>query len=94
MNNIKTMFSMQSRKAFVAALIATIAALTIASENGFTLTEIFTSVGAFLAAFQATYWTSNTNVDISKEGGYSIVEMAFALLIIVIAVVLILRFIR
>ena len=61
MNNIKTMFTTQSRKAYVAALIAGISAATIAADQGFTTTEWLTIAGAVLVAFQATYWTSNAD---------------------------------
>lgn len=59
MNELKTMFSPQAAKAFVAALVAGIATATLAAEDGLTLVEALTIAGAFIAAFQATYWTPN-----------------------------------
>lgn len=59
MNNLQTMFSTQSRKAYVATLIAAIGAATIAADGGFTVTEWLTIAGVALVAFQGTYWTSN-----------------------------------
>lgn len=59
MQNIKTMFSMQSRKATVAALMAALAAATLAATDGINLVEWLTIAGAAVAAWQATYWTSN-----------------------------------
>lgn len=63
MNTIKTMASTQSNKAFVATLIAAIGSATIAADGGFTITEWLTIAGVALVAFQATYWTTNTQVD-------------------------------
>lgn len=59
MNNVKLMVSAKSSKAFVAAFLAAVAAVTIATPDGFTLAEMLTIVGAFLLTFQATYWTPN-----------------------------------
>jgi len=59
MNTIKQIASTQSRKAFVATLIAAIGSATIAADGGFTTTEWLTIAGVALVAFQATYWTSN-----------------------------------
>lgn len=59
MNNIKLMVSAKSSKAFVAAFLASAAAVTVAAPEGYTLPEVLTIIGAFLLTFQATYWTSN-----------------------------------
>lgn len=59
MTQIKTMFSAKAAKAIVAAVIAALSALAIASEGGFTTTELFTVAGALLVTFQAAYWTPN-----------------------------------
>lgn len=67
------MFTAKALKAYVAAFIAGVAAMTIAAETpGFTLIEIFTILGAILAAFQATYWTTNAktydgSIDVVKQ---------------------------
>ena len=59
MEHIKRMASVQSAKAFVATFLAMLAAVTIAEPGGFTLVEILTIIGAGVATFQATYWTTN-----------------------------------
>lgn len=59
METIKTMFSAQAAKAFVAALVAGIGVAVLAAENGLTLVEALTIAGAMIGAFQATYWTPN-----------------------------------
>jgi len=66
MKNIHIMFSMQSLKAFSAAILAAIGAITIAATNGYTLVEILTIIAATVGAFQATYWTSNVDVKIGR----------------------------
>jgi hypothetical protein len=69
MNNLSKMASTQSLKAFVATLIAMIGTATASAENGFTLTEILTIIGVGIAAFQATYWTTNASTGPSTDSG-------------------------
>lgn len=59
MEQIKTMASVQSAKAFVASVLAAIGAATVAAPDGFTLVEILVIAGALVGTFQATYWTTN-----------------------------------
>jgi len=64
MKNIKTMLSTQARKAIVAALVAAIGVAIGVASGGIDLTEMLTIAGAFIAAFQATYWTGNADVPV------------------------------
>lgn len=68
------MFTAQALKAYVAAFLAGITALTVAAESGgISLFEWLTAVGAVLVAFQATYWTTNAkayngSIDVVNTG--------------------------
>ena len=66
MTHIKTMFSMQSRKAFMAAIIAGTSSASFAQVDGLTVAEVFAVVLATMLAFQATYWTDNQSSELES----------------------------
>jgi hypothetical protein len=61
------MFSAQARKAIVAAAVAGAAAV-VAAGGHYTLVSVLTIAGAVLGAWQATYWTTNTDATVEDSG--------------------------
>ena len=75
MNQIKSMMSPQSSKAFVAALLAALTAAIVAAPNGFTISEILTIAVALVLTFQGTYWTTNTKNPAAYDGSIDVEQV-------------------